>query len=260
MFTRRVVERLRAQDWVAVLLELIIVVIGIFIAIQVDRWWADRDRELREHQYVVRLKEDIVRDSVSLTHSIQLAEQRQQFADLLIQAAEDPEVVEERPVEFMIAVHQSAYTATPALNSDTMEELRSTGNLGLLTNESLKSALFDYYRYDEASRQYLSLQLMTEFKHFELAAGILTNRQITWLWDNVGIVDSSDMETATHQEVELQSVRSAARRLREKPEFVAWLPEARGMQTELIFTHGHRLAKAEALLAILRGIISEHPD
>ncbi len=57
-----------------------------------------------------------------------------------------------------------------ALSSDTFEELRSTGNLGLLRDEKLKAALFEYYRFDEGQRQYQSLQLMTEIRHFEFAA------------------------------------------------------------------------------------------
>lgn len=255
LHARRIVERLRAQDWLSVTLELAIVIIGIFIAIQVDRWWADRDRQDREHQYVLRLIEDIERDSLALSQSIELAELRREFAELLIDTAEDPAAALDRPVEFMVAVSQAAFTETPALNSDTMEELRSTGNLGLLRDDALKAALFDYYRYDEASRQYLSLQLMTEFRHFELASGVLSNRQVTWLWDNVGIVGPWGADSVFAKTVAIDSVRAAANRLRKKRDFVDWLPEARGMQSELIDTHGRRLEKALALLAILRGIV-----
>ena len=189
---------------------------------------------------------------MSIASSIALAEFRYSLSNLLIAAAANPELVRQRPAEFMAAIQQSAYTNTPSLNSDTFEELRATGGLGLLRDEELKAALFEYYRYDHSQRQYLSLQLMTEFRHFELASGILTNDQYVWLQDEIGFVSPAnpvDVEFTTEQ---LDGIVDAAQRIKESPEFVAWLPEGRGLQLELIDTHKGRLERANALLDILR--------
>jgi hypothetical protein len=252
MQTSRIIHRIRRQDWSALVSELIIVIAGIFIAIQVDRWWKHQDTLQQEQIYIARLTEDVERDVTSIQDAIALAEHRYDLSNLMIAAAVDPEIVRQRPADFMTAIQQSAWTHTPSLNSDTFEELRSTGGLGLLRDEELKSALFEYYRYDQDQRQYLSLQLMTEFRHFELAAGILTNEQYVWLQDEIGYVDPStpiDVEFTADQ---LNALVEAAQRVKDSPDFVAWLPEARGMQLDLKATHKSRLARATALLAILR--------
>ncbi len=252
MLINRIVNRFRAQDWVTLGSELIIVVVGIFVAIQVDSWWKHQDELQQEQRYIARLLEDIKRDEAAIIHAISLATYRLSLADLLMDAAVDPEIVLRRPAEFMIAVRQSSFTYTPSLNTDTFEELRATGKLGLLRNDELKSALFEYYRYDKNLRQYLSLQLMTEFRHFELAAGILTNEQYVWMQDEIGYVSTgvpSDVEFSAPQ---LDALVEAAQRLKDSPEFVAWLPEGRSMQLELADTHQSRLQRALALLTILR--------
>jgi hypothetical protein len=256
MLSRRIIDRIRHQDWSALIGELIIVVVGIFIAIQVDRWWKHQDDLQQEQVYITRLTEDLERDVESIGRAIALAEHRYALSNLMIAAAVDPEVVRQQPAEFMTAIHQSTFTNTPSLNSATFEELRSTGGLSLLLDDELKSALFEYYRYDQSQRQYLSLQLMTEFRHFELAAGILTNEQYIWLQDEIGYVNPSTPVNVEFTPDQLNALVEAAQRTKDSPEFVAWLPEARSMQLDLKVTHESRLKRATALLAILRKLDS----
>jgi len=252
MLIRRIIDRIRRQDLSALISELAIVVVGIFIAIQVDAWWKHRDDLQRELTYIARLTEDIERDLVSINNSIALAELRYDFSNLMIAAAANPEIARQRPAEFMTAIHQSSFTHTPSLNSDTFEELRSTGGLSLLRNEELKAALFEYYRYDQSQRQYMNLQLMTEFRHFELASGILSNEQYVWLQDEIGYVAPSRPIDVQFTPQQLDDIVDAARRVSDSPALIAWLPESRSMQLELKYTHESRLERATALLDILR--------
>ncbi len=252
MLINRIINRFRVQDWVALCSELIIVVVGIFIAIQADSWWQHQDELQQEQRYITRLLEDIERDEAAINQAISLAAHRLSLSDLLIAVAVDPQIVLRRPAEFMIAVQQSSFTYTPSLNTDTFEELRATGKLGLLRSDELKSALFEYYRYDENLRQYLSLQLMTEFRHFELAAGILSNEQYVWMQDEIGYVSTGVPSGVEFTAAQLDALVEAAQRLKDSPDFIAWLPEARSMQIELADTHESRLQRAQALLTILR--------
>ena len=217
MVIRRIINRFRTQDWAALVSELVIVIVGIFIAIQVDRWWEQQDDLQREQLYIARLAEDIERDIEEITYSIDLA----------------------------------AFTHTPALSSDTFEELRSTGNLVLLRNGELKAALFEYYRYDEGQRQYQSLQLMTEIRHFEFAAKILSVEQHAWVQDNYYVFGPRTVADARYPDSDMPGVIEAARRLQNAPDFVAWLPQARGIQLDLTRTHSDRARLAEALLELL---------
>ena len=252
MIIRRAIDSVRTQDWPALFSELVIVVLGIFIAIQADSWWQHQDDLNQEASYLSRLINDVTDDIGNIEYGIRLAALRKDLADELIAAAENPDGVRKNPVKFLIAVHQSAYTFTPSLNSNTFEELRSTGNLALLRSNDLKAALFDYFRYDQSQRQYMSLQLMQEFRHFELVAGVLSTEQAKWVQDNLRIANPERELTQETTGLEIDGIVEAAVRLSNMPEAIAWLPEARGMQAELVTTHTNRLERAKALLAILQ--------
>ena len=39
MFLRRLADHIRKQDWFIVIIELLVVVVGLMMSFQVDRWW-----------------------------------------------------------------------------------------------------------------------------------------------------------------------------------------------------------------------------
>ena len=73
MIIKRVVNQFRAQDWTALISELVIVVVGIFIAIQADHWWEQQDDLRQEQLYIERLTEDIERDITDISYAIEPA-------------------------------------------------------------------------------------------------------------------------------------------------------------------------------------------
>ncbi len=252
MMLQRMARLARSPAWGHALLELVVVALGIFMAVQVDRWREGRDEIRQEGEYVARLADDVQQDMGNLKASIALAELRRSFVVLLMDVAEDPSKALEAPVDFILAVFQAGYTNTPDLTSNTFDELRSTGTLGLLRDPDLKKALSDYYGYDASERQYLSLQIAQELRHFELAAGVLTNRQARHAEETLGLAWPGNIAELRQAEVDLAEVRHAAVRLQRNAAFVAWLPLSYETQIELVESHTQRLERAETLLAMLR--------
>jgi hypothetical protein len=247
----RIISNIRNLRWDNALLELIVVAVGLLMAFQVDRWWESRDELEIERQYIVRLITDLERDVENLDYAIGLADLRLSFAGMLMDVAEEPKLAMQSPVKFMLAVNQSAFTHTPALTSNTFEELRSTGKLGLLRSSELRNSLFDYYRFDNSERQYQTLQYMQEFRHFEFAAGILTNRQLTRMHDEWFVVDATELAALQDEAVDETEVLEAANRLQADTDFVNWLPISYEMQREAIDGNQERLDRATELLGIL---------
>jgi hypothetical protein len=252
MLMPRMIESVKTQNWSALLGELAIVVLGIFIALQVDSWWQGQEDLQQEQVYIDRLIDDFEKDSSALAGSVELARMRQGFADLLMEVADNPSAARKRPAEFLAAIDLAAYTYTPAVNSHTFEELRSTGNLGLLRNAELKSALFSYYQYDETSRQWIELFLKSEFEHFRLSSGVLANDLHIWAQDNVQSIRPNDPSVPNVPQYLMPAVMAAAQLLGEKTEFVAFLPRSRRVQLDLIDMNGSRHEIAEEILTILR--------
>ena len=251
---RRISEQLQKQNWGQALFELLIVAVGILMALQVDRWREESNNRDTEEEYLSRLSDDISEDIESLDRGVNIAELRRTFAELLMASAENPALALESPVDFMLAINQSAFTFTPALTSNTFDELRSTGNMRLLRNTELKSALFSYYRYDQAQRQFIDLQQAQEIRHFERATGVLTNSQAKRIDDEWGIVDLTKIEEVRNSTVDLAEVEAAVDRFLSKPDFIAWLPISYGMQIDLAETNSERRRLAIELQSLLSEI------
>ena len=74
MLLRRVIEHVKAQNWFAVCLDFIIVVIGVFLGIQIGNWNEDRIFENRERELLVELRAEI-------SEGIEVSGVWQQFLD-----------------------------------------------------------------------------------------------------------------------------------------------------------------------------------
>jgi len=58
MLLRRLTTHIKDQSWVAIVLDLVVVIVGIFIAFQVDRWYETKRLESEEEGYLIALAED----------------------------------------------------------------------------------------------------------------------------------------------------------------------------------------------------------
>src|SRR5215470_19130521 len=87
---RRFTERLRAHDWVAVAIELLIVVLGVFLGMQVTNWNAERLERRAARSYVERIREDLARNQRSLEGRIAYYIQVKKHALAALAAFEQP--------------------------------------------------------------------------------------------------------------------------------------------------------------------------
>jgi hypothetical protein len=62
LIPRRVHEHIRSHNWFAVLIDLAVVIIGVFIGIQVSNWNAARLDDKRAHGYLERIRNDLDAD------------------------------------------------------------------------------------------------------------------------------------------------------------------------------------------------------
>lgn len=59
MILRRIAEAIKRQDWFTVLVEVLIVVFGVFIGIQVANWNEDRKTRTEEQRFIAQLLKEI---------------------------------------------------------------------------------------------------------------------------------------------------------------------------------------------------------
>ena len=252
MLLKRISHYIHNHDWFAVLVELAVIIIGLMLAFQLDRWReANVDRE-QERVYINHLIDDIETDLPDIEYAIELQSMRLALINTLMDVAENPEKEVEHPVLFLGAVDQAAYTYTPTLTNHTFENLRATGDMQLIRSESVKDVLFEFYTFDEEQRQYRPLQFMTESRHFELAAGVLDREQITFVQDNFLFFRPAQIDEIRAMEFDRPGIQQAASRLGERVDLIAWLPYVRSMQLEQIEVHRMRLERADKALEVLQ--------
>ncbi|MGL6290541.1 MAG: hypothetical protein ACRC2H_07645 [Silanimonas sp.] len=63
----RVAEHLRTQNWTAIGIDFLIVVLGVFVGIQVANWNDERRTQQREAEFIARLNVDFERIDARLT-------------------------------------------------------------------------------------------------------------------------------------------------------------------------------------------------
>ncbi len=109
-----------------------------------DSWNEARKDRVLEQQYLVSLKADFQADIEELEEAIALAKSRALLGRLLISTI-DKGRVEDDPNEFIWAVFSSYLLNFPSYTRATINDLLSTGNLQLLQDANLKTAVAEYY-------------------------------------------------------------------------------------------------------------------
>ena len=252
MLVRRSIDYFRQHDWFAVFVELFVVVVGLLLAFQIDRWWEQQRERLQEVEYVARLTIDVESDIPVIQLAIELAKLRKGMADVLMRVAETPTAANEHPMHFIAAVQQAAFTYSPNLTNHTFDDMRSTGNLRLLREAEIKKALFSYYDYDQDQKQYRPLQFLSESRHFELAAGILSHDQARLVQDTLDIVQPGELDNIDRSLLKPDEIQATVERFLDNEALIEWLPETRQLQLEQLLVNEIRLDKARDLLKLLR--------
>jgi len=140
MLLRRVMRHFRNHEWTAIGLDLLIVVVGVFIGLQVQQW-ADGQRQARmENFYTQRLHGEIV--DLQATRA-ELVEMRQGWLEALSTATLvlfDPSGRELTELE-CTSIAFSYIVSNPTDDLASLFEVQSSGQFALFSNPQISSAL-----------------------------------------------------------------------------------------------------------------------
>jgi len=173
----RVRKNLTESSYGVLVLELVVVIVGILIAFQIDRWAEDRRERDQEHSYLVRLKEDLQLEIQSMNEALQYADSRIAAVLFLEEVLANPSLALEHPGAVPVAMDTATWQSWPQIDAFVYTELQSTGNLALIRSESLRRDLANHYT---SIRHYERVGLDRDMQHqFErLTAGILTTAEL----------------------------------------------------------------------------------
>jgi len=186
MLLRRVIDHVKAQNWTAVALDFVIVVVGVFIGIQVSNWNADRALRERANVYLEQLLIDLEADRATGERGAVAANGVDAAANAMLATIEDgSQAATVSDADLMRFLPMAGYAYLPYGNPMTYNEMISTGGLGLLDSVELKRALGEYYSWMSAGRQWDDLLREEQYAYRTAIRGLLTREQFAWARANV---------------------------------------------------------------------------
>ncbi len=144
MILRRVIEHVKTQNWTAVALDFVIVVMGVFIGVQVNGWWAGRSDAERERAYLSALRDDFDVIIAELDGDSDQYESIAAAMDFLLEQSRKP-----TPDASMEALNDAAQLlvrmeGTP-IASGTYDNLTGSGDLAIIKSQKIKNGLTAFY-------------------------------------------------------------------------------------------------------------------
>jgi len=151
MILRRLAGHLRHDNWFTVILELVVVVVGLFLAFQLDRWYESQRSKSDLQAHLVSLTEDFTENETRLTSAINEGKQEMEAAITL-----RAEIRKDTPDLSVAELNQliSQVTLLPTFNAVDLayRNLISGGTLDDLPSSDLKKELAEFYAAHELTK------------------------------------------------------------------------------------------------------------
>lgn len=160
MRLHRIIAHLKAQHWTAVVLDLLITVIGVFIGIQVSNWNGDRQDRLRAHEVLVDLQQEFAGFNEAAKGLADFYESSLKNEVVLLASLRAGRVRPEDQLKVKDALALGLIYGDPPPQSGTYRDLLSSGKLGLVRDKELRVNLIEYDQsIDVVARSDTNIQL-----------------------------------------------------------------------------------------------------
>ncbi len=141
MILRRLAAAIMRQDWTAVVIEIAIVVIGVFLGIQLGNWNDARISDRKEIAYLQRLHEDVVRSRLALEADYAAAVRQYTDQEFMVDHLTSCALPTDNVDRFDRGLLWLGKINPPRFDVRTYQELISTGDLNLIDDDQIKDGL-----------------------------------------------------------------------------------------------------------------------
>ncbi|MEO8460209.1 MAG: hypothetical protein ABI451_06755 [Dokdonella sp.] len=148
MILRRLSQSLREQNWTAIWIEFVLLVVGVFLGIQVANWNQERATNQQSEAFTERLREDLRTEAWNRAALDAYYENVQINAKKTLSALEGKSELADEAL--IIAAYRSTQFGELVRYRETYDELTSTGNMGLIKDKLLRRVATEVYN-DNAS-------------------------------------------------------------------------------------------------------------
>ncbi|MDU8887229.1 DUF6090 family protein [Yeosuana sp. MJ-SS3] len=227
--------------------EIILVVIGILIALQINNWNEQRKSNDLYYSYLLRLKEDFTSIYNSTTDALEIEERLLNLGKLVLDFnLNNKEDV--NPLELAIGIDYTAGRQFYNKSSQTWKDLVSTGNLKLIENKQLRNDIGAYNNL--ANQRDFQIEEWFRFKeqYRDLTRHILKPEERLLIpdnWPNTNVSESGFDDLRSIFNSSLDEIKF---KLQE-------IPELNGVLSDVIITREITTHMMHGELKILNGIL-----
>ena len=141
MIIRRLAGALREQNWFTVVLEVMIVVVGIFIGLQVDGWNEFRKKQQNIEAQLLRIADDAAVLLVETDRLIVGFDNRIARAQIALEVLDGTPLTEANTPAFERALEESYQLNEVEINLPGLDILMNTGDIDQVTDANARNAL-----------------------------------------------------------------------------------------------------------------------
>lgn len=151
MLLRRITEHVKAQNWTAIAIDFVIVVVGVVIGLQVSNWNEDWQNSSRTQNYYSRLVDDLESEQSALIARLEYMVVTDRYGESALAVLDDSSA--DRTSQFLIALYQASQIWTYSVQRATYDEILSSGVAEAIPEPELRTHLANFYLNAEAVRQ-----------------------------------------------------------------------------------------------------------
>ena len=169
MVLRRFAKAIRSQDWFTVFVELVVLIVGVFLGLQVDDWNQRRLDRIEEQYYLDRLGRDLKRSLIEQEEQLEVAKTKFEDALAIQNVLEAGDLGTMTMDEFEHRIGTVRGFASSTLVMATIQELIAGGKASLLQSNELReelAAFNEWYARHKRSYEYVSGSIIDAYDRF----------------------------------------------------------------------------------------------
>lgn len=190
MIIKRLAEAIKHQSWFTVFIEVVTIVIGIFVGLQVDSW---NDRRLRQQNVefqLARIEADAKSLRERLDRQIDLVYRQLELLVVTLSILDGEPLTDENRDEFMAGLQASYQQRMVNLDIPSLQNLYESGEIELIADDDVRNTLMAHLlerrTRDESfahQRRIWDMNLEAVFEGFTFEFSELDPESRTFRWD-----------------------------------------------------------------------------
>lgn len=151
MILARIIHHLKTQNWTAIGIEFVIVILGVVIGFQVTAWNEERQDRVRERAYLARLHAETIDAEAGRLGLLDNVTRRVDHASAVVEVIYDGRDPATLPDGACTSISRLGIFYLEGYALPTLDELLATGNLDIIGDDALRRALIGYRGFADAA-------------------------------------------------------------------------------------------------------------